>query len=121
MRNATACLAQAGLIATAGLAFSMFAGPSNAACLEKPGPTSVGRPTYTFMIAPESAVPGYIAFGFNRINCPSDMSVFRNFVAQVCAGTGNGQLPPMNTDMAFGVPQIRACTDAKAGLKEAGG
>jgi hypothetical protein len=108
-------------MAAAGFALLMSSGRSNAACLQKPGPTNIGIPTYMFMIAPESAVPGYLAFGFLRVNCPSDMKVVRNFVVQLCAGTGNGDIPPIATDLAFGVSQPRACADAKAGLAEAGG
>jgi hypothetical protein len=74
-----------------------------------------------FMLAPESAVAGYVSLGFSRIDCPSDLSLFRTYVAQICGGNGGDPQSALNTDVAIGVPRARACADAKAGLAEAGG
>ena len=109
------------LLAASGLGLWLLAGSSGAACLQKSGPAGPIGPTYVFMLAPERAVAGYVTLGFTRIACPSDLSVFRSYVANICAGTGRGGLPPMNTDAAIGVPRARACADAQAGLAEAGG
>lgn len=110
-----------GLITALGLGLWMLSGSSWAACLQKTVPVSGIGSTYVFMLAPESAVPAYVSLGFSRIDCPSDMSVFRSYVAQICGGNGGGPYPPLNTDMAIGVPRSRACADAQAGLAEATG
>ena len=114
-------LVRTGITTALGLGLWLLAGTSSAACLQKTGPNNAVGPTYTFMLAPERAVAGYVSFGFTRINCPSDLSEFRNYVALICAGTGGGGLPPMNTDMVLGTPRPRACADAQAGLAEATG
>jgi hypothetical protein len=109
------------VIAALGLGLWMLAESSSAACLQKAGPVFGKASTYVFMLAPESAVAGYVSLGFSRIDCPSDLSLFRTYVAQICGGNGGGPQPPLNTDIAIGVPRAQACKDAKAGLAEAGG
>jgi hypothetical protein len=110
------------LVLPLGLSLCVLAGPSQAACLQKQiqSPNSP-VPAFVVMIAPESAIAGYLKLGFSRIDCPSDLSVIRSYVAQICSPTGGGGMPVMNTDMTIGVPRLRACTDAQAGLAEAGG
>jgi hypothetical protein len=110
-----------GVIAAWGLGLWMLAGSSSAACLQKAGAALGKVSTYVFMLAPESAVAGYVSLGFSRIDCPSDLSLFRTYVAQICGGNGGGPQQPLNTDIAIGVPRAQACKDAKAGLAEAGG
>jgi hypothetical protein len=118
MKSKMPRLVGTGLTTALGLGLWMLVGTSWAACLQKTGPNGAAGPTYMFMLAPESAVARYLSLGFNRINCPSDLSAFRNYAAQICAGTTGGGIPPMNTDLVLGVPRERACADAKAGLTE---
>jgi hypothetical protein len=121
MQSAMTSYVRAGVITALGLGLWMLAGTSSAACLQKTVSGNAIRSTYVFMLAPESTVAVYVALGFSRIDCPSDMSVFRAYVTQICGGNGGAPYPPLNTDLAIGVPRAQACADAKSGLAEAGG
>jgi hypothetical protein len=110
-----------GAMTVLGLGLWIAANSSSAACLQKAGPPGALGPTYVFMLAPASAISTYLSLGFTQIDCPSDMRAFRAYVAQLCAVNGQGSAPPLNSEAAIGVPLVRACADAQAGLTEAGG
>jgi hypothetical protein len=112
---------RASVITALGLGLWMLADTSKAACLQKTASNRAIGPTYVFMLAPQSAVAGYVTLGFGRIDCPSDMRVFRAYVTQICGGNGGAPYPPLNTELAIGVSRAQACADAKSGLAEAGG
>jgi hypothetical protein len=94
---------------------------AHAGCLKKPLPVSGLSNIFTFMIAPQSALSGYLSLGFSQINCPGDLTDVRAYVDRLCSGAPDGQLPAINTDVAIGVPRPRACADARAGLAEVTG
>lgn len=71
------------------------------------------------MLAPESEVNEFQSLGFSRVTCPTDLSLVRLYVERLCAGTPQGNLPALNTDVLIGRPRESACASARAGLKEA--
>jgi hypothetical protein len=109
-----------GLMAIAGISLWLAAGSCGAACLRKTGPSTALGPSYVFMLAPARALGTYLALGFTQIDCPSDLSVFRAYVAHLCAANAQGSAP-LESELAIGVASAQACGDAKAGLIEAGG
>jgi hypothetical protein len=95
---------------------------AQADCLRKPATLSGGTKVSVLFIAKKSDVPMYLAKGFERRACPTDMTAYRNLVERVCAAPGsNGQRGPINTMTLVGRSPADACASARAGLAEAGG
>jgi|HubBroStandDraft_1064217.scaffolds.fasta_scaffold264779_2 hypothetical protein len=122
MKSSVSRSARMGVIALSGLGLWMLAGTASAACLQRVEATIGKVSTYSFMIAPERAVAGYVSSGFSRIDCPSDMSVMRNYVAILCSANSSNKMPSLNGVVVIaGITGAQSCQDAKAGLAEATG
>jgi hypothetical protein len=94
--------------------------PVSAACLSKPLP-GARAPVYVVMLAPASQLSEYQSLGFQTVACPTDLSVLRNYVDQLCSGSGDGSAPAIHTELVIGRPRAYACASARAGLAESGG
>ena len=88
----------------------------HAGCLTKTWTVNAQSKGQTFMMAPQKAVAGYLALGFTPIDCPGDLTAVRAYIDRLCSGAPDGQIPPINTDLAIGVSRSRACAHARAGL-----
>lgn len=99
----------------------MMSDSSFAACLMKSQQFEGVGTVSTLMLAPEREVDQYVPLGFNRVPCPTDMSVVRDYVERLCDGTGRGVIPALNAEALIGRPRERVCASARAGLAEAGG
>lgn len=103
-----------------GFALWLIASPGEAACLMKPMTTNAGMTIYAYMIAPQSEVAGYVALGFGRVACPSDLSSYRDYVDRLCATAPPRGESALDTIVLFGRSREEACASARAGLLEAG-
>ena len=110
-----------GALIALGIGAVMAVHSAHAGCLKKAWPASVSVSGYTLMIAPQSAVAGYLALGFTPIDCPGDLTLMRAYIDRLCSGAPDGQIPAINTDLAIGVSRQKACADASAGLAEVTG
>jgi len=110
------------VLAALGLGLLMLSDSSFAACLLKPRQVDGIGTVHTMMVAPEREVAQYVALGFIRVACPTDMSLLRQYVEKgLCDGTAPGAGRPVNTEALIGRPRASACASARAGLTESGG
>jgi hypothetical protein len=109
------------VLAALGTALWIVSGTSSAACLQKLKQVKGVGAVPTFMLAPRSEVAEYATLGFAEVQCPRDLSVFRQYVEKICSSSTSGDIPVLNTEIAFGRSRIRACNSARAGLAESGG
>jgi hypothetical protein len=105
-------------LAAFSVALWMMSESSAAACLLKPRQEAVGT-GFTLMVAPEREVGQYMTLGFSRVACPTDMSLVREYVRQLCDGTGPRRA--LDTDTQLGRTRELACASALAGLAESSG
>ena len=109
------------LVTFSALFLLVFATESPAACLQKATTSNKGALQQVTMLAPASEVAQYTALGFSPVQCPSDMSVMKRYVARICAASGTSVRPLLNTAKMFGKTREQACASATAGLRESGG
>jgi hypothetical protein len=112
---------RAWVLAALGVGLCLASGASSAACLQKAKQIKGVGAVPTFMLAPRSEVADYAKLGFAEVQCPSDMSVFRQYVEKICSSSNAGEIPALNTEVMFGRNRERACNSARAGLAESGG
>ena len=92
---------------------------SFAACLVKPRLVDKVGTVHTLMLAPETEVGQYVALGFSRVACPTDMNLVREYVEKLC--DGRGAVRAFNPEALIGRSREVACASARAGLAESGG
>ncbi|MEO8307656.1 MAG: hypothetical protein ABI616_06405 [Pseudomonadota bacterium] len=108
-------------LAAVAIGLCVVSGVTSAACLQKTRPVKGLSGAQTFMVAQKSEVADYAKLGFSEVQCPKDMSVFRQYVEKICSSSNAGSIPSMNTEIMFGRNRELACNSARAGLTESGG
>lgn len=92
---------------------------ASAACLAKYSVENGVRIPTDLMIAPELEVPGLLATGYVRAQCPKDLSAYKAYVERVCKETDTPQKLSASFGALLGGNRFRTCIIGRAGLAEA--
>jgi hypothetical protein len=92
--------------------------PARAACLQRPIATAAAGTQMALTIAPESEVASYLASGFSRTACPTDLRSFAAYVDRVCTAPAPAAASTTRMQAVFGRSREQLCASARAGLAE---